>query len=121
MSLPDAVQDEGRVLQRQLLGWRRDLHMIPETGFEEAKTSDYVASVLRMLGLEVHRGIGKTGLVANLKVGDGNGVIGLRADMDALNITEAAAGRAHASTHQGKMHACGHDGHMAMIRTCARC
>jgi amidohydrolase len=120
MSLPDAVQDEGRVFQHQLLGWRRDLHMIPETGFEEAKTSDYVASVLRMLGLEVHRGIGKTGLVANLEVGDGSGVIGLRADMDALNITEAAVGRAHASTHQGKMHACGHDGHMAMILGAAK-
>lgn len=120
MSMPEAIQEEGRALQRQLLGWRHDLHRIPETGFEEAKTSDYVSSVLRMLGFEVHRGIGKTGLVASLKVGDGRGVIGLRADMDALCIAEAAAGRAHASTHPGKMHACGHDGHMAMVLGAAK-
>ncbi|MFT3821976.1 MAG: M20 aminoacylase family protein [Rubrivivax sp.] len=124
MSLPQAAQDEdqdeGLVLHRRLVGWRHDLHRIPETGFEEAMTSDYVASILRALGLDVHRGIGKTGLVASLKVGDGPGAIGIRADMDALNITEAAAGRAHASTRQGKMHACGHDGHMTMVLGAAK-
>ncbi|MFC5519551.1 M20 aminoacylase family protein [Polaromonas jejuensis] len=99
----------------QLVRWRHHLHRHPETGFEEVQTADYVASVLKALGLEVHRGIGGTGLVANLTVGDGKGVIGLRADMDALAITETAEGRAHASQMPGRMHACGHDGHMAMV------
>jgi amidohydrolase len=67
------------------------------------------------LGLEVHRGIGGTGLVASLRVGDGEGAIGLRADMDALAITEKVEDRPHASRHPGCMHACGHDGHMAMV------
>ncbi|WP_332778364.1 M20 aminoacylase family protein [Polaromonas sp.] len=98
-----------------MVRWRHHLHRHPETGFEEVRTADYVASVLKALGLEVHRGIGGTGLVANLTVGDGKGVIGLRADMDALAITETAQGRAHASQTPGRMHACGHDGHMAMV------
>jgi hippurate hydrolase len=107
-------------LQSQLKSWRQHLHQNPETGFEEVATSDYVARALKALGLDVHRGIGGTGLVANLAVGNGRGVIGLRADMDALNIAENAPGRAHASRTQGKMHACGHDGHMSMILGAAR-
>jgi amidohydrolase len=99
----------------QLVRWRHHLHRHPETGFEEVHTADYVASVLKALGLEVHRGIGGTGLVANLTVGEGKGVIGLRAEMDALAITEAAEGRAYASQTLGRMHACGHDGHMTMV------
>jgi amidohydrolase len=102
-------------LQERLVGWRRHLHQNPETGFEEVGTSEYVAKILTTLGLDVHRGIGGTGLVANLKVGQNKRVIGIRADMDALNITECAPGRAHASTSLGKMHACGHDGHMSMV------
>ncbi|TFV93886.1 amidohydrolase [Oxalobacteraceae bacterium OM1] len=107
-------------LHRQLAAWRHHLHQHPETGFEEVDTSAYVANALEAMGLKVHRGIGGTGLVANLTVGDGKGVIGLRADMDALNITEAAQQRAHASCKHGKMHACGHDGHMAMILGAAK-
>jgi amidohydrolase len=107
-------------LQSQLKSWRQHLHQNPETGFEEVATSDYVARALKALGLDVHRGIGGTGLIANLTVGDGRGVIGLRADMDALNIAENAPGRPHASQTQGKMHACGHDGHMSMILGAAR-
>ncbi len=99
----------------QMVRWRHHLHRFPETGFNEVRTADYVAGVLALLGLEVHRGIGGTGLVANLKVGDGCGVIGLRADMDALAIGEDGEGRAHASSVPGCMHACGHDGHMAML------
>ena len=99
----------------QLQRWRHHLHRHPELGFNEARTSDYVAKVLDLLGLEVHRGIGGTGIVANLKVGDGAGAIGLRADMDALAISENAPGRAHASQTPGCKHACGHDGHMAML------
>jgi hippurate hydrolase len=107
-------------LQEQLTAWRHHLHRHPETGFEEVDTSAYVAGALADMGLEVHRGIGGTGLVASLTVGSGTGVIGLRADMDALNITEAAPHRPHASCNQGKMHACGHDGHMAMVLGAAR-
>lgn len=101
--------------EQRLKGWRHAFHRHPETGFEEVDTSARVAGILEGLGLEVHRGIGGTGLVASLRVGDGAGVIGLRADMDALNITEQVPGREHASRIDGKMHACGHDGHMAMI------
>ena len=107
-------------LQGQLKSWRQHLHQYPETGFEEVNTSDYVANILAALGLDVHRGIGGTGLVANLTVGDGKRAIGLRADMDALNITEHAPARTHASRTPGKMHACGHDGHMSMILGAAR-
>jgi hippurate hydrolase len=102
-------------LGTQLVRWRHHLHQFPETGFNEHKTSDYVAQALQLLGLEVHRGIGGTGLVASLTVGDGPGVIGLRADMDALAMAETAEGRAHASRNAGCMHGCGHDGHMAMV------
>ncbi|KWK41869.1 amidohydrolase [Burkholderia stagnalis] len=102
-------------LQGKLKAWRHHLHQHPETGFEEVKTSDYVGNILTTLGLDVHRGIGGTGLVANLKVGTGTRAIGVRADMDALKIAEHAPGRAHASHTPGKMHACGHDGHMSMV------
>ncbi|WP_198019606.1 M20 aminoacylase family protein [Pseudogulbenkiania sp. MAI-1] len=105
---------------QQLTQWRHHLHRHPETGFEEVDTADFVANVLSDLGLQVHRGIGGTGLVASLTVGTGSSVIGLRADMDALNIHEQAADRAHASEIPGKMHACGHDGHMAMILGAAK-
>ena len=100
---------------QQLVRWRHHLHRHPETGFNEVQTADYVARILAALGLEVHRGIGGTGVVATLRAGTGRGVIGLRADMDALALTEAAPGRPHASAHPGCMHACGHDGHMAMV------
>ena len=95
--------------------WRHDFHRFPETGFNEHRTADRVAQVLQLLGLDVHRGIGGTGLVASLTVGSGTGMIGLRADMDALAMGEAAPDRTHASTNAGCMHACGHDGHMAML------
>lgn len=95
--------------------WRHDFHRFPETGFKEQRTSDRVAQILAMLGLEVHRGIGGTGVVANLSVGSGAGVIGLRADMDALAMAEAAEDRPYASANPDCMHACGHDGHMAML------
>ncbi|SAK79122.1 amidohydrolase [Caballeronia hypogeia] len=107
-------------LQAQLKSWRHHLHQHPETGFEEVQTADYVGRILETLGLEVHRGIGGTGLVASLTAGDSRRVIGLRADMDALNIVERAPERAHASRTHGKMHACGHDGHMSMVLGAAR-
>lgn len=102
-------------LGTQMVSWRRQLHQMPETGFNEHRTSGFVATALELMGLEVHRGIGGTGLVASLTVGDGRGVIGLRADMDALAMTETAEGRPYISQNAGCMHGCGHDGHMAML------
>ncbi|HEX7638625.1 MAG TPA: M20 aminoacylase family protein [Burkholderiaceae bacterium] len=95
--------------------WRQAFHRFPETGFDEHRTADRVARTLELLGLEVRRGIGGTGVVASLRVGERAGVIGLRADMDALALAEKAPGRPHASRCAGRMHACGHDGHMAML------
>lgn len=108
------TQDE-TTLEAGWVRWRHDFHRFPETGFNEQRTADRIAQVLQMLGLEVHRGIGGTGVVASLTVGHGAGVIGLRADMDALAMTENAGDRPYASAHPGCMHACGHDGHMAML------
>mgnify|MGYP000847632207 CR=1 FL=1 len=109
------ITTDEHALEAGWVRWRHDFHRFPETGFEERHTADRVAGLLQMLGLAVHRGIGGTGVVASLTVGSGTGVIGLRADMDALAITETAPGRSHASTRPGCMHACGHDGHMAML------
>src|SRR5438445_5491428 len=93
--------------------WRHALHTHPETAFEEIATAKLVAGVLRRHGFEVHEGIGQTGVVGTLSRSAGP-AIGLRADMDALPITEAN-GFAHRSQNEGKMHACGHDGHTAML------
>ncbi len=114
------VGTRDETLQQQMVEWRHALHQHPEVGFEEVRTADYVAAVLESFGLEVHRGIGGTGLVASLTVGDGKGVIGLRADMDALAMAETAEGRPHVSRNAGCMHGCGHDGHMAMVLGAAR-
>ncbi len=98
---------------------RRDIHAHPELGFEETRTSDLVALHLEEYGIEVTRGIGKTGLVGRLRVGNSPRSIGLRADMDCLPILEANT-FGHRSTHAGKMHACGHDGHTTMLLGAAR-
>jgi amidohydrolase len=101
-------------IQEQVVNWRHHIHKHPEFGFEEVLTSDMVAQKLEEFGLEVHRNIGKTGVVGILKCGDSDRSIGLRADMDALHIEEKNC-FAHASVHDGVMHACGHDGHTAML------
>jgi hippurate hydrolase len=96
--------------------WRRHIHAHPETAFEEFKTSDYVAGLLASWGVEIHRGLAKTAVVGIIK-GKSNKsgrAIGLRADMDALNILEENA-VPYCSKNAGKMHACGHDGHTAML------
>ncbi|SDW45980.1 amidohydrolase [Roseicitreum antarcticum] len=98
-----------------LIALRRDLHAHPELGFEEARTSAMVADALRACGCDVQTGIGGTGVVGTLRCGEGNRAIALRADMDALAMTEAAEGRPHASRTPGRMHACGHDGHTVML------
>jgi hippurate hydrolase len=97
----------------EMKAWRRHLHAHPETAFEETATSALVADKLRRIGLEVHSGLAKTGVVGVLR-GSERTAIGLRADMDALHILERS-GVPHASLHEGKMHACGHDGHTAML------
>lgn len=97
----------------RMIAWRRDLHAHPELAFAEHRTSDLVARELAACGLEVHRGLGGTGVVGTLRRGNGP-AIGLRADMDALPIQEAT-GLPYASTQAGVMHACGHDGHVAML------
>ena len=106
-------------LQQQMTGWRRDIHAHPELGFEENRTSGLVAARLAEFGIEVHRGIGKTGVVGVLRAGSSGRSVGLRADMDALPIREANA-FAHRSTHAGRMHACGHDGHTTMLLGAAK-
>jgi amidohydrolase len=114
-----AVIESIAVLQDEMTRWRRDLHAHPELGFEETRTSDIVAEKLRAFGLEVHRGIGKTGVVGVLRSGQGTRSIGLRADMDALPIREENTFE-HRSTHDGRMHACGHDGHTTMLLAAAK-
>ena len=103
----------------ELTALRRDLHAHPELAFNEARTSDIVARELRAYGLEVRRGLAKTGVVGVLRAGTGKRMIGLRADMDALPLDEQND-FAHRSTHAGCMHACGHDGHTAMLLGAAR-
>jgi amidohydrolase len=106
-------------LAERMLAWRRDLHRHPEFGFEERRTAAFVARTLRELGLEVGEGIGGTGVVGTLRRGSSNRAMALRADMDALRITEASA-LEWASQTPGGMHACGHDGHTAMLLGAAR-
>ena len=106
-------------LHSEIVAWRHHLHEIPETGFEEHETSEFIAAMLESFGLTVTRGIGGTGVVGTLRRGDGNRAIGLRADMDALAIEEAGE-PAYASKHPGRMHACGHDGHMAILLGAAK-
>ena len=98
---------------------RRDIHAHPELCFQEQRTSDVVAGKLAEWGIEVHRGMGTTGVVGVIKNGSSKRSIGLRADMDALPVNEANT-FAHASKHPGKMHACGHDGHTAMLLAAAQ-
>jgi amidohydrolase len=103
----------------ELTAFRRDIHAHPELGFAESRTAEKVAQALESYGIEVHRGVGKTGVVGVLKAGNSTRTIGLRADMDALPINEANTFD-HRSQHAGRMHACGHDGHTTMLLGAAR-
>ncbi|MER8430696.1 M20 aminoacylase family protein [Mesorhizobium caraganae] len=114
-----AELDRG-ALRREMTGWRRDLHAHPEFGFEEERTAAFVAAKLREFGLDdVTEGVGGTGVVGTLKRGSGNRAIALRADMDALRITEQSTA-AYRSQNPGFMHACGHDGHTTMLLGAAK-
>ncbi len=109
MQLPEIIDDA------LLRSWRHEFHRHPETAFEEHRTSARVAEILRAAGLEVTTGLAETGVIAVLDGNKGPGqTIGLRADMDALDVTESNA-VAHCSHIPGKMHACGHDGHTTML------
>jgi amidohydrolase len=103
----------------ELIAIRRDLHAHPELGLQEHRTAQVVAEKLAQWGIEVQRGIGGTGVVGTLRVGNGHGRIGLRADMDALPIEEAT-NLPYASQTRGIMHACGHDGHSTLLLGAAR-
>jgi hippurate hydrolase len=100
--------------QPEMTAWRRDFHAHPETAFEETRTAQLVAEKLASFGIEVHRGLAKTGVVGALRAGASARAIGLRADLDALHIHEQNE-FAHRSQHAGRMHACGHDGHTTML------
>lgn len=113
MNLVDSFADVAR-----FVAIRRDIHAHPELGYEEHRTSEMVAKLLGQWGIEVHRGIAGTGLVGVLRRGASKRTIGLRADMDALPLHEANE-FAHKSTHPGRMHACGHDGHTTMLLAAA--
>jgi amidohydrolase len=111
--------DQIRRYHTELTTIRQDIHANPELGLEEHRTADLVARKLEEWGIEVHRGVGGTGVVGVLRSGNGEATIGLRADMDALPIVEAND-IPYRSRNQGKMHACGHDGHTTMLLGAAR-
>ena len=111
--------DQIRRYHPELTAIRQDIHAHPELGLEEHRTADVVAQKLAEWGIEVHRGVGTTGVVGVLRSGNGEATIGLRADMDALPIVEAND-FAYRSQNHGKMHACGHDGHTTMLLGAAR-
>ena len=117
--LPLPALDEIRAHEAEMVEIRHRIHANPELAYEEHATADLVAERLARWGYEVHRGLGGTGVVGTLRVGTSGRHIGLRADMDALPIAETS-GKPWASKVFGKMHACGHDGHTAMLLAAAR-
>jgi hippurate hydrolase len=116
---PDAVLKSIREEAASIVALRRDIHAHPELAYEESRTSDLIADTLSGWGISVIRGLGKTGVIGAIQGGTSSRAIGLRADMDALPITERNTFD-HVSTYPGKMHACGHDGHIAMLLAAAK-
>jgi hippurate hydrolase len=114
-----SILDHVRRYQEELTAIRHDIHAHPELGLQEHRTADLVARKLQEWGIEVHRGVGGTGVVGVLRSGNGQASVGLRADMDALPMQEAT-GLHYASQNPGRMHACGHDGHTTMLLGAAR-
>ena len=116
MKLVTAVQQ----IEPEMVAWRKYLHANPELGFEELETARFVSQKLEEFGIEVAQGVGGPGVVGTLHGTGGPGLaIGIRAELDALPMTEAKS-RPHASRHPGRMHACGHDGHMAILLGAAK-
>jgi hippurate hydrolase len=106
-------------LHAEMTAWRRDVHAHPETAFEEHRTAESVAEKLASFGIPVHRGLARTGVIGSLTIGRSRRAVGLRADLDALPIQETNTFE-YRSTHAGRMHACGHDGHVAMLLGAAK-
>ena len=104
---------------KEVVSWRHELHKHPETAFEEFQTADFLAAKLESFGLEIHRGLAKTGVVATLNPTSSLEAISLRADMDALPMCEETC-HSYVSQNENKMHACGHDGHMVMLLGAAK-
>jgi hippurate hydrolase len=116
--MDDLLKHDNNLIE-EMIGWRHEFHQYPELGFEEHKTSRKVAELLRNFGIDVYEGIGKTGVVGILKCGNSSNSIGLRADMDALSIREENT-FSYKSKNNGRMHACGHDGHTTMLLGAAK-
>ena len=114
-----AIYPEIDLMHSEMRDWRQHFHQFPETAFEEINTSAFISSKLKSFGLKVHEGLGKTGVVASLSSGNSSKSIALRADMDALFIEEKNT-LPYKSKNSGKMHACGHDGHSAMLLGAAK-
>ena len=112
------IRSEIKDIEKNIIDWRRDFHQYPELGFDEHRTSKIIGETLKEMGLAPKMNVGKTGVTADLTFGDGP-TIALRADMDALPMQEAS-GLDFSSKHDGVMHACGHDGHMAMLLGAAK-
>ena len=112
------IRSEIKDIEKNIIGWRRDFHQYPELGFDEHRTSKIIGEALKEMGLAPKMNVGKTGVTADLTFGDGP-TIALRADMDALPMQETS-GLDFSSKHDGVMHACGHDGHMAMLLGAAK-
>jgi amidohydrolase len=115
MNLITPIREQAAALE----SLRRDLHAHPELGFQEQRTSDLIASTLESWGIPVHRGLARTGVVGVVRQGNSARAVGLRADIDALPVTERNT-FAHASVNRGRMHACGHDGHTTMLLAAAK-
>jgi hippurate hydrolase len=113
------IPEEIKKLVPEMKAWRHELHARPETAFEEKWTSAFIAEKLKSFGLEPHAGLAGTGVVATLKAGASKKAIALRADMDALPLKETND-FAHRSVNEGRMHGCGHDGHVAMLLGAAK-
>ena len=112
------IRKEIKEIEKNIINWRRDFHQYPELSFDEHRTSSVIGDELRSMGLVPKMNVGRTGVMADLKFGEGP-IIGLRADMDALPIQETS-GLDFISKNDGVMHACGHDGHMAMLLGAAK-
>ena len=112
------IRSEIKDIEKNIIDWRRDFHQYPELGFDEHRTSKIIGEALKEMGLAPQMNVGKTGVTADLTFGEGP-TIALRADMDALPMQEAS-GLDFSSKHDGVMHACGHDGHMAMLLGAAK-
>ncbi len=114
-----SIYQEIQAMHDEMCLWRQSIHQYPETAFEETRTAAFISEKLISFGLEVHQGLGITGVVASLSLGNNDKKIALRADMDALFITEKNE-FSYKSQQPGKMHACGHDGHSAMLLGAAK-